>query len=342
MNRGDIRKVADKLLDILASELLKDLNGDRSAEIRQVMNDINSSGINWNTDVVNSVKAKLNILTVAANKRLKEKYKMEGIMNENLQTIWKNFWEYGILPHSSSQKYLDNLANQTLIYMEQLAKTSPEMFVVSDSSIAIIRNENNDKIELSIKPAKLQVGSATIHLPKNKAENWYHKFKSMIKFKLSEMEMEKNKKSQKDRMQHLLKTFEQKNEIIKEDSVRTTDESKVIEEAGRLKELARIDEWLSNSQFGAASQFSPGFGQTVNSFLPNFSQNNMKHNPNYTYLQPAEALCLAIKRTLESGAPVKDMGFYEEVNWNLNNMGFDSKLPLDIKNAVSKLLKDNI
>jgi hypothetical protein len=227
-NKGEIRKRANKLLDILASELLKNINSDRPEGIIKAMSDIKSSEINWETDVVKSVREKLSLLTTAAEKRLKDKQKMEE--NTNTQT---------------------------------------------------------------------------------------------------------------GRMQELLKSFENKNEIIREVKETIVDESKVLQEAERLKELARVDEWNSNSQFAGTAQFNPGAGQTVNTFLPNFSQNNFKHNPNYTYLQPGEALTLAIKRTLESGAPVKDMGFYEEVNWNLNNMGFDSKLPLDIKNALGKMLKDN-
>lgn len=159
---------------------------------------------------------------------------------------------------------------------------------------------------------------------------------------LKETKMEENKNTETGRMQELLKSFNNKNEVIKEEKEITVDEGKILEESERLKELARIDEWASNNQFATGTaQFNPGFGQTVNTFLPNNNQNNFKYNPNYTYLQPSEALSLAIKRTIESGAPVKDMGFYEEVNWNLNNMGFDSKLPLDIKNAVAKLAKDN-
>jgi hypothetical protein len=43
---------------------------------------------------------------------------------------------------------------------------------------------------------------------------------------------------------------------------------------------------------------------------------------------------------LTSGAPIAEMSFYDEVNWNLNNLGFDSKLPLDIKQTIFKMIKD--
>ena len=72
INRGEIRKKADYLLDVLASELLKHLNSDRSNEIKTAINNIKTSDINWETDVVKSVRHKLNLLLSAANERLKK------------------------------------------------------------------------------------------------------------------------------------------------------------------------------------------------------------------------------------------------------------------------------
>lgn len=150
--------------------------------------------------------------------------------------------------------------------------------------------------------------------------------------------------SRADRMKELVKSFDEKGTVIREVTEQVTDETKIIAEAERLKTIARVDEYLNNNQFAGTVNFNPGYGQTVNTFLPsssNSTASNQKYNPNYTYLQPAEALSLSIKRVIESGAPVKDIGFYEEVNWNLNNMGFEVKLPIDIKGALIKLLKDN-
>jgi len=173
---------------------------------------------------------------------------------------------------------------------------------------------------------------------------FFRYFKPLIE----KQKMEENKNTQStgqaERMKQLVKSFDEKAEVIRESEDKKVDETKVLAEAGRLKTIARIDEYLNNQQFVGTVNFNPGYGQTVNTFLPSSSNStttNQKYNPNYTYLQPAEALGLSIKRALESGAPVKDMGFYEEVNWNLNNMGFESKLPLDIKNALVKMLKDN-
>ena len=55
-------------------------------------------------------------------------------------------------------------------------------------------------------------------------------------------------------------------------------------------------------------------------------------------LKPEEALKIAIERVLSGGAPINNGSFYDEINWNLSNLGFPSKLPLDIKQAILKLI----
>jgi len=150
--------------------------------------------------------------------------------------------------------------------------------------------------------------------------------------------MKKNN-NQRDRMKQLVQSFEEKNEIIKETETKKVDEEALLKESGRLKEIARIDEWITNPKLNPTAQFTGGHGVTVNTFIPNTAEQNVKlYNPNYTYLQASEALELSIKRAIESGSPINDLGFYEEVNWNLNNMGFNSRMPLDIKTAMKKML----
>lgn len=162
----------------------------------------------------------------------------------------------------------------------------------------------------------------------------------------------KNHKTQSERMKELLKSFDNKGEILKEQSEINLDEKQDISiqlEAERNKEIARVheekkplNEWInSTSQFAGNVAFSNSFGQTVNSFTP-MVQNNNKYNPNYTYLQPSEALTIAIDRTLKSGAPINDISFYDEINWVLNNMGFNSKSPIDIKSAILKLMENKV
>ena len=144
--------------------------------------------------------------------------------------------------------------------------------------------------------------------------------------------------NQKDRMQRLVKSFEEKNEILKESKEVTFNENAILKESGRLKEIARIDEWIANTKI---NQNVTGQDVTVNTFMPSSEDANVKmYNPNYTYLQSNEALSLAVKRAIESGAPINNLGFYEEVNWHLNNMGFNARQPLDIKTVLKKIIND--
>jgi hypothetical protein len=144
--------------------------------------------------------------------------------------------------------------------------------------------------------------------------------------------------SEKDRMRNLVKSFEEKNEIIKESIEKNIDESAILKEGARFKEVARIDEWIAPQKMNNNAN---AHGATVNSFLPTTEDSNVKmYNPNYTYLQSTEALYLAIKRAIESGAPINNLGFYEEVNWHLSNMGFNARQPLDIKTSLKKMVND--
>src|ERR1035437_1054808 len=147
--------------------------------------------------------------------------------------------------------------------------------------------------------------------------------------------------SQKDRMCELLKSFEQKNEVLKEESAIVDDEKATLEESARFKTLSkhRLEEWIANPKFNNTYPNAGGQGVTVNTFIPNTAEQNVKmYNPNYTYLQSGEALELSIRRAIESGAPVNNMEFYDEVNWNMNNMGFNPQAPIDIKNRMKKML----
>lgn len=166
------------------------------------------------------------------------------------------------------------------------------------------------------------------------------------------------------RMNRLSKALDQKNEVYKSpEDAPDVNHQNVNKEYARFREIAKLDEagnvmnthpqgGLSNLNAAqtnstintSVSNFMGDMpGKTVNSFLenPNLYLADKNHNPNYTYLRPSEALRLSIIRTLNSGAPVGKMGFYEEVNWNLNNLGFDSKAPLDIKQMMLKIAQSN-
>lgn len=138
-------------------------------------------------------------------------------------------------------------------------------------------------------------------------------------------------------MLDLLKSLGQKDEIIKESS-KEYDNKKVQEELGRYKSLALED---NNSFFKENAQFPLGKG--VSSITAN--PTGLDRTQGKTYppvpslpLQPEEALEIAIKRTIKSGAPVNNASFYEECNWHLMNLGFPAKAAIDIKTAIGNLI----
>lgn len=149
-------------------------------------------------------------------------------------------------------------------------------------------------------------------------------------------------KNEKDRMKELVEMFSNKEEIfIPKEEKKTTNEN-LSKEYKRLQNLASgkanstfKENYMSNGKFDNSSKGV----QTVNSIVDMaFDNNATNFQPIRQPLQPEEAFELAVKRTLTSGAPVKDMGFYDEVNWHLMSLGFPAKNSIDIKNILIKIL----
>lgn len=163
--------------------------------------------------------------------------------------------------------------------------------------------------------------------------------------------MEDNK--ERERMIELSKSYEKNKEIFKESRDETNAE-KLESEFKRLSELAsgektaakkEVNEALSGGFMGGGDQTGGFHGtnqpRSVTSIVDNLYSNPTKYQGaqgNGVALKDNEALDVSIKRTLESGAPVNNIAFYDEVNWNLSQLGFPSKLPQDIKNAILKLI----
>lgn len=153
----------------------------------------------------------------------------------------------------------------------------------------------------------------------------------------SEKGKEKNK-GQIDRMKQLNETYQKRGEFIKEDAEKEVDEEKINEESARLKKLSnhRLINEYGNDGIPFMGMKQAGQGETVNTFLPTIPDS--ARNTSFSYIKPEEALDISIKRAIESGTPINNMGFYDEVNWILNNLGFDSKNPVDIKSAMIKIV----
>lgn len=147
-------------------------------------------------------------------------------------------------------------------------------------------------------------------------------------------------KNEKERMKELVEMFSKKDEIYTSKDDKKTNEN-LDKEYSRLKTLAsgKANSTFKENYAGADNGFNNKQGRTVNTLI-----NSMYDNPAVAYkpirqpLTPDEAFELSIKRALRSGAPVQDMGFYDEVNWHLMSLGFTAKGALDIKNAVLKML----
>lgn len=159
--------------------------------------------------------------------------------------------------------------------------------------------------------------------------------------------MEENK--EKNRMRRLTQSFEQKGEIFNEKREETNAE-KLQEEFKRLsalasgRETAALKESQEANLMGGTEQGGyngSGHLSGVNSIVDNLYANQNQYKGaqgNAIALRDGEGLEISIKRTLNSGAPVKDIAFYDEVNWNLAQLGFPSRLPQDIKTAILKLM----
>lgn len=149
------------------------------------------------------------------------------------------------------------------------------------------------------------------------------------------------KNKEKDRMLKLTQSFGQKGEIFKEKRDETNAE-KLSEEFRRLSSLASGE----NTSAIKESQGDVGYpgtnqGRTVTSIVDNMYNNPTQYQGaqgNNIAIKDNEALGIAIKRTLESGAPINNIAFYDEINWNLAQLGFPSKLPQDIKTAILKMM----
>ena len=103
-------------------------------------------------------------------------------------------------------------------------------------------------------------------------------------------------------------------------------------ETKRLRKILGLDE---NYYYSEAEKIG-GSPMTVNSI-----GNSMDAKASVGGgITPEEALKIAVERVINSGAPINNISFYDEVNWNLNKIGFDPKNPIDIKEFLKKMFYD--
>lgn len=125
----------------------------------------------------------------------------------------------------------------------------------------------------------------------------------------------------------------------------TLAEQKLREEYDKMKRAALHEPGkedkptLEENQYFSPASVGINKGRSVNSMVDDYVSKYGGMNSVASAIKPSEALVIAIMRTLESGAPVNNMGFYDEVNWHLQTLGNPSQQPLIIKNTLLKLLQ---
>jgi hypothetical protein len=97
----------------------------------------------------------------------------------------------------------------------------------------------------------------------------------------------------------------------------------------------RIDE----RQYFTPGSAGLGRGRSVNTLVDDYAKKYGGLDGTASTIKPAEALEMALSRTLNSGAPVNNMGFYDEVNWHLQTLGTSTVQPIAIKEALGKMVK---
>ena len=151
--------------------------------------------------------------------------------------------------------------------------------------------------------------------------------------------MENKETQDKDiqRMRELVKSFNNKQEVYKEGREEVNEEE-VAKDAARIKKNISAED--VNENFYTQGGLNTGMKSmnTVNS-IHSADQGAGAGLNKGSKLRPEEGLSIALFRTLESGAPMNNMGFYDEMNWHLSNLGFSSKLPIDIKEEILKMIK---
>lgn len=152
--------------------------------------------------------------------------------------------------------------------------------------------------------------------------------------------MENNDK----RMLEIAKSLEESHEVYK-DNAKEVDKNKILQESERLKSLISKDTNADfkevNENYYIAGKFGTGGrGRTVNSILDDYKDNPVVKTPKVapSNLKPDEALEVCIKRVLKSGTPVNNISFYDEINWNMMNLGFPAVNEIDIKQAILSLI----
>lgn len=140
-----------------------------------------------------------------------------------------------------------------------------------------------------------------------------------------------------------LSIWENKNKMAEETRKETLAEQKLREEYEKMRKAAShipgAEDRLDENQYWSPA--TPGFGRgrSVNTLSDDYAKKYGSVEAQAGIVKPSEAIVIAIMRAIESGAPVNNMGFYDEVNWHLARLGQAAVQPIAIKEELKKLLK---
>jgi len=145
--------------------------------------------------------------------------------------------------------------------------------------------------------------------------------------------MSETEKKDKDvqRMRDLVKSFNSKQEVYKLDKPELNEE-KIKEDIARMNKNLNAEEVNENFYSQGGTNAGMTSLSTVDTIISDSTTNGAS-------LRPEEAFKVSLMRTLESGAPINNIGFYDEVNWHLSKLGHGSRNPIDIKGEIFKLIK---
>ena len=124
----------------------------------------------------------------------------------------------------------------------------------------------------------------------------------------------------------------------------TLAEQKLREEYEKMKKAALHEPGkddkpqLDENQYFSPASMGMNKGRSVNTMVDDYVSKYGNMEAVASAIKPNEALNLSIMRTLESGAPVNNMGFYDEVNWHLQTLGTPAQQPILIKETLLKLI----
>jgi hypothetical protein len=137
---------------------------------------------------------------------------------------------------------------------------------------------------------------------------------------------------ERQRMKDLVKSFNSKQEVYKTETDHLNEEE-IRADMDRIKKNLNAEDVNENFYSQGGTNTGMKSLNTVSNVVTG-AEDSVGST-----LRPEEAVKISLMRTLESGAPVNNMGFYDEINWHLSRLGHAAKNPIDIKEEVLRLIK---